>query len=162
MIISKSYSTKLSVVEIDNWIKSKTEERLKNRLLKPKRFKAKLKQSIFMIREIRQSQYDSFKPRIIGRFLKSTNHTVIKINIFPSISGTLLFSIFIIVVPTIILSSGVTINNVLATSLMEKIKVVGVIWLIGIPTMYFSLIRPIYRTQKWLESELELRENLKK
>lgn len=155
MIVFQKYKTRLKPADIDNWILTKKDEKIG--LIKIKRYSASSNESGFFIRERRFNKYQSFMPRIIGKYDYALNGTGIDLKIIPSYTGILFFAIFIIVCPWIILSSNhVNINGIETSDLIDRFKLIGILLIIIVPLMCFLLIRPVYKFRRWIENELNL------
>jgi len=152
MIVRQKYVTRLKPVDIDNWIKIKKNEKF-GYFFKFRQYRANSDEYGFFIREVRFSEYQNFKPRVIGKYLSTDNNkTEINLTIIPSITGMIFFSMFILVAPISFLYPY-HINNKIETS---DIMAFVIILAISIPVMIWSLIRPVYKTESWIVDELKL------
>lgn len=156
MIINQKYISYLSKSDIEGWITRMNNKRMK--FLKFRLYVAKYHENGFYIREKRINSYQSFKPRIYGKFVFSTKGSFINIRIIPSITGMVFFFCFVIIFPLItLLSPYILINGIELSDYSIKIKNAGIILLISVPIMYFALIRPVYKAKTWIENELKLK-----
>jgi len=155
MILKQTYETKMTPNEIDSWIRIKKNEKVG--LFKISRFAAKSNESGFMIREKRFNKYQSFMPRVIGKYTFSINSTKIDLLILPSFTGLLFFSAFLIVFPLVIFCSDyINLNGTLTSDLSDRVKMSGIVLIIVLPIMFWALIRPLYKARTWIETELRL------
>jgi hypothetical protein len=142
--------------EIESWIQKKKDEKI-GFFFKIRKYVARSNGTGFMIRERRFNNYQSFKPRVIGKYSSTLRNTRIDLKIIPSYTGILFFSTFLLGFPLVILiSDNININGSFTSDLSEKFKMVGMIYLIVIPLMLWTLIRPVYNVKIWIEEELRL------
>lgn len=130
MIIKQKYETRMTPNEIESWIQRKKGEET-GLIIKIRKYVARSNQNGFMIREKRLNNYQSFMPRIIGKYTSTLKTTKIDLKIIPSYTGIIFFSIFLLGFPIAILSNhSVKINGAMTSDLNDKLVTVGVILLI--------------------------------
>jgi len=156
MIISKRYETRMTPTEINSWIQEKADEKI-GFILKVRKYVTRANEQGFMIRERRLNKYQNFKPRIIGKFSTTISNTKVDIKVIASFSGILFFSVFLIGFPIAILYNYFENGSESITSdLTDKLLFVVAILVIGVPIMFWTLIRPMYYAKDWIEKELKL------
>ncbi len=153
MIVRQKYVTRLKPVDIDNWIKIKKNEKFEY-FFKFRHYRANSDEYGFFIREVRYSEYQNFKPRIIGKYISTDNNkTEINLTIIPSITGMIFYSVFIIALIPFFIPDYINyfkIDN-------SDILVIAILFPILIFIMIRSLILPVYKAKSWIIDELKLK-----
>jgi hypothetical protein len=154
MIIKQQYETRMTPMEINSWIKEKKDEKL-GIIFKVSKYVIREHDDGFMIRERRLNKYQNFKPRIKGKYSANLSNTKIDVRIVASYSGIFFFSVFLLGFPIAILYSHFF-SESLSSNLADELLWVALILIIGVPIMFWALIRPIYIARDWIERELKM------
>ncbi len=159
IILRYKYETSLTFERINDLIEKKSNERVS--IFKVKKFRAKLTNNGFRIRERRFNEYQAFFPQIVGKYGLDKN--TIEIKIQPSFLGAIFFGVFWFVVPIMILTlEKATVNGTLRTlDFADRLNGIGILLLVLIPMILIFLIWPNFKARKWIENELKLTDRQK-
>lgn len=155
MIFKQLYETKLTTANIESWIDAKMSK--STGLFGIREYSAKAKEDGFMIRKRRLTKADVFYPRVIAKYCKPSTRTMLSIRIIPSYTSIIFFSFFI---PTLLYSllfgENYTANGQLIYDFNERMDTAGLLVIVFSAVIYWSVIRPMYKTRSWIISELKL------